>query len=428
MAGKDIIMVRQKDLKRLHVIHKVFEEALTQGQAAEILSLSERQVRRIVRRIRDEGDGGIQHQSRGRASNRRIPKKTVDRIIGLYRQKYKGFGPTLTSEKLYELEGIQLSKETVRTYLIMAGEWKKGHKRKAYRQWRPRKEHFGEMIQMDGSHHDWFEGRAPECVLMGYIDDATGKAFARFYEYEGTVPAMDSFKRYIKKYGIPLSVYLDRHTTYKSTAKPSIEDEINGTKPMSEFERAMKELGVQVIHAYSPQAKGRVERVFGTFQDRLVKEMRLRGTKSIEEGNKFLDDYLAVHNRKFSVNPRQENNLHRAIPKGLKLDGILCIKSERVLRNDFTVAYNGKLYQMLDKTKAQKVQVEERINGTMVITYEGSRLRYREITKRPEKEQKKPIIFIIKKRNPNIPAMNHPWRRFKPVIQHNSYQQKELQT
>ena len=428
MAREDIIMLTQKELKRLHVVKKVFEGVIKQAEASEMLSLSDRQIRRLINRVKIEGDIGIAHKSRGKPSGRKLPKNIRDKVITLYRERFEGFGPTLAAEKLQELEGIRISDETLRLWLIEEGDWKKVRKGRKHRQWRERKHYFGEMLQIDGSHHDWFEGRGPECVLMGYIDDATGKVYGRFYEYEGTIPAMDSFKRYIRKYGIPVSVYLDKHTTYKSPAKPSIEDEINGTKPMSEFERALKELGVDVKHAHSPQAKGRIERLFRTFQDRVVKEMRLRGINTIEEADKFLQAYLPGYNRRFSVKPKKEDNFHRGVPKGLNLDGILCIKTGRTLRNDFTISHNGKLYQILDKTNARKVQVEEKINGMMVITHEGSRLKYKEITERPEKKQKKSIIFIFKKRKPNIPAWNHPWRRFKPGLQHNGYQKEKLQT
>ena len=183
---------------------------------------------------------------------------------------------------------------------------------------------------------------------MGYIDDAAGKTFARFYDYEGTIPAMDSFKRYSKKYGLPMSVYLDKHSTYKSTAKPTIEDELNDVEPLSQFERALKELGVEVSHAHSPQAKGRIERLFRTFQDRVVKEMRLRGIRAIEEGNQFLEGYLPLYNRRFSVCPKEKEDFHGPVPKGVDLDAILCVKTERALRNDFTVAHNKKLYQIED--------------------------------------------------------------------------------
>ena len=281
MAGEDMIMARQGELRRLHVIHKVLEGIVKQVEAAEILSLSGRQIRRIVKRIRSEGSRGIIHRSRGKPSNRRISGKIKEKVINLYRSQYRDFGPTLASEKLLERDGIRINDETLRIWILGTGDWKKTRRRRRHRQWRERKQHAGEMVQMDGSHHDWFEGRGPWCVLMGYIDDATGRVFGRFYDYEGTIPAMDSFKRYIKKYGLPLSVYLDKYKTYKSTAKPTIEDELNGWEPLSDFERALRELGVEVKHANSPQAKGRIERLFGTLQDRLVKEMRLRGIRTI---------------------------------------------------------------------------------------------------------------------------------------------------
>ena len=207
------------------------EGIVKQVEAAEILSLSGRQIRRIVKRIRSEGSRGIIHRSRGRPSNRRIAHKIKERVIDLYRTQYKDFGPTLASEKLLERNGIGINDETLRMWLIGTGDWRKTRRRRRHRQWRERKHHDGEMVQMDGSHHDWFEGRGPWCVLMGYMDDATGRVFGRFYDYEGTIPAMDSFKRYIKKYGLPLSVYLDRCKTYKSRAKPTIQDAGSGRRP-----------------------------------------------------------------------------------------------------------------------------------------------------------------------------------------------------
>ncbi len=425
MARKDIIMLTQKELKRLHVVKKVFEGVIKQVEASELLLLSDRQIRRLINRVKIEGDIGVAHKSRGKPSGRKLPKNIRDKVITLYRERFVGFGPTLAAEKLQELEGICISDETLRLWLIEEGDWNKVRKGRKHRQWRERKHCFGDMIQIDGSHHDWFEGRGPKCVLMGYIDDATGKVYGRFYEYEGTIPAMDSFKRYIRKYGIPVGVYFDKHTTYKSPAKPSIEDEINGTKPLSEFERALKELGVDVKHAHSPQAKGRIERLFRTFQDRVVKEMRLRGIKTIDAANKFLQKYLPEYNRKFAVKPKKGDNLHREIPKGLNLDGILCIKTERTLRNDFTITHNGRLYQILDKTNSKKVQVQEHINGTMAIRHNDICLKFKEITERPEKQQKKPIIFILRKKTGYIPPANHPWRRFNPLIQNNNCQQTE---
>lgn len=407
MAGKDMIVLEQRELRRLHVIHKALDGALKQAEAAEMLSLGDRQIRRIVKRIRLEGDAGIIHKARGNPSNNKIPKKIKDKAIKTYREKLRGFGPTLASEKLSEMEDIEVHKDTFRKWLIETGDWEKVRKSRRHRQWRPRKYHFGEMIQIDGSHHDWFEGRGPECVLMGYIDDATGRVYARFYEYEGTMPAMDSFKRYIKRYGMPMSIYLDKHTTYKSPKKaafPGYEEE-----PLSQFERAMEELGVEVKHANSPQAKGRIERLFRTFQDRVVKEMRLKGIKTIEEANKFLVDYLPKYNRKFAVKPKEKTDLHREIPKGLNLDSILCIKEERVLRNDFTISYKGKLYQITESIKAEKVTVQERINGKMLISYNGASVKFKEIAERPEK-QKKPCV--VKKKTTVCLPVDHPWRKF----------------
>ena len=249
MAEKDIVMLRQKDLKRLHVMHKVLEGTMTQAEAADLISLTERQIRRIVKRIRQEGDKGIGHAARGKPSNRKLPKKLKNRIVRLYTTTYHDFGPTLFTEKLEEREGIVISRETARAWLMEEGLWKKQRRRKAHRQWRERKDRFGEMLQMDGSHHDWFEGRGPRCVLLAYSDDATGNVYGRFYGYEGTIPAMDSFTRYSTKYGLPMSVYLDKHTTYKSWAGSN---EFREAEPVSQFGRALAELGVRMLHAHSP--------------------------------------------------------------------------------------------------------------------------------------------------------------------------------
>jgi len=411
VAGEDIIMASQEELRRLHVIQKVLEGGLKQVEAAEVLSLSSRHIRRVVKRVRKEGHRGIVHRLRGRPSNRKISDQLKEKVIKLYGKSYKGFGPTLASEKLLERDGVRISDETLRGWLIEAGDWKRTRKTRKHRQWRERKGHPGEMVQMDGSHHAWFEDRGESCVLMGYIDDARGDAFGRFYDYEGTMPAMDSFKRYIRKRGLPLKVYLDGHSTYKSTAKPTIEEELEGIEPLSEFERALKELGVEVRHAHSPQAKGRIERLFRTFQDRVIKEMRLRGIKTIEEGNKFLEEYLPLYNKRFSVRPREKEDVHRPLPRGIDLNAVLCIKTQRTLRNDFTVAHNHKLYQIEEATKASKVIVQDRMDGSMRITYQGQVLRFKEIKERPMKENKQ--IVAKKRRKTYLPPIDHPWRRFK---------------
>jgi len=412
MAGKDIIMASQRELKRLHIAQKVIEGAVRRAEAAEMLLLSDRQMRRIVGRVRGEGPRGVVHRSRGRESNMKYPEELKGRVTELYRQNYEGFGPTLAQEKLLERDGISISDETLRLWLIEAGLWKKRRKGRQHRQWRPRKERYGEMIQADGSHHDWFEGRGPESVFMGYIDDAMGKVYGRFYEYEGTLPAMDSFRRYIRKYGIPMSLYMDKHTTYKGMGKAIIEDELLGTEPVSEFGRALKELGVQLIHAHSPQAKGRVERLFHTLQDRLVKEMRLRGISSIAEANEFLKEYLPVYNRRFGKKAARTENLHRSIPKGLNLDRILCIKTERTVRNDFTVAHNRKLYQIEEAVTAKKLMVEEYPDGSMALWCRAQKVKFKEIAVRPEKLQEpKKQSAIPARKKVHAPPKDHPWRR-----------------
>lgn len=425
MTRKDMVTMSQEELRRLHVMHKVMEKVMTQADGAVKVELCERQVRRIIARIREDGDSGIIHRLRGKTSNRAMPEKVKNKVLELFRDKYGDFGPTLASEKLFERDKIKINDETLRCWLIERGIPYKRRKKRPHRQWRERKRHYGEMIQMDGSHHDWFEGRGEPCVLMGYIDDATGKPFARFYAYEGTVPAMDSFKGYIKKHGVPLSVYLDKHTTYKSTGKPSIEDELNDTGPLSQFERALGELGVEVIHANSPQAKGRIERLFGTFQDRLIKEMRLRKISNIEQGNEFLEKYLPVYAKQFSVTAARAGDLHRPVPRGVVLNDILCVKTERVLRNDLTVVHNRQLYQIVDNIRAKKVIVREKINGSMSILYKGRTLKFKLIALRPQKQNEalKPVETSSKRTY--TPALDHPWRQCKFGQNSNAYSQEE---
>jgi transposase len=408
--GRGIITMSMKEAKRLHLVQKAMEKGITQGEAADMAGLCLRQMQRIVQRVRAEGDPGVCHRARGRKPNNRIPETVKDKAIELCRERYREFGPTLASEKLLEKHRLKVSVETLRTWLLEAGLPYRKRKKRPHRQWRERKSCRGAMVQLDGSHHDWFEGRGPACVLMGYVDDATGEVYARFYDYEGTLPAMDSFKGYIRQYGIPQSVYLDRHSTYKATVQyQTIEDQLEDRQLMSQFEKSLKELGVTVIHAYSPQAKGRVERLFGTFQDRVIKEMRLAGIRNQDEGNAFLESYLPNYNRRFRVSPAQDTDLHRPFKDRRKLDRILSIRSMRVLRNDFTIAHNKRLYQIKDTIRAKKVAVEERTDGSMRILHNGQRLRYQEITTRPKKERDS-SVKLHKTWDRGKPTRVHPWR------------------
>ncbi|HAM53060.1 MAG TPA: ISNCY family transposase [Nitrospiraceae bacterium] len=408
MAEEDRITMSQKESNRLYVIRQAMDKAITQEQAAALLDITARQVRRIVRSVRKEGDAGICHRSRGKRAHNRIPDRIKDKATALCRDRYREFGPTHASEKLLKVHHMTVSDETLRGWFQQEHIPYRSRKKRPHRQWRTRKAHRGEMVQMDGSHHDWFEGRGPACVLMGYIDDATGRVYARFYEYEGTLPAMDSFKRYIRLYGLPRSVYLDRHTTYKSMARQTVAEELNDIRPMSHFEKSMAELGVEVIHAYSPQAKGRIERLFGTFQDRVVKEMRLAGVTNIGEGNTFLDGYLPEYNRRFAKEAAKRANYHRPIVNKRALDTILSIRTERALRNDFTITHNKKLYQIKSNIRAKKIIVQERTDGSMRVLHNGLRLKFKEIEARPLKEKlpaKRPRLIRA-----HTQPVTHPWK------------------
>ena len=412
MAGEDRIEMTLRELRRLKVVQAAVDHHVTQRSASTMLGLSERQVRRLIKRVREEKDRGIIHRGRGRPSNNRKTEKIKEKALSLYRKKYEGFGPTLASEKLLEMDGIGLSDETLRKWLLEAGLWKKRRKRSGHRQWRARKECFGQMVQMDGSHHDWLEGRGPQLVLMGYIDDATNTVFGRFYDYEGTLPALDSFKQYVRKCGLPISVYLDKHTTYKSTGRLTVEQELAGVKePLSQFERALEELGVEVIHAGSPQAKGRIERLFGVLQDRFIKEMRLAGIRTKEEANAFLEHYLPIYNRRFSVLAANQTDAHVKLPRHIDIDRYLCIKTPRTVRNDNTIAHDGKLYQLAEDVSSRQVTVEERVDGSVRIRSAGVNVRYRQITERAKKAV--PEAKTPKPRKLYVPPKDHPWRKDK---------------
>jgi transposase len=417
MGKRGTITMSMKEAQRLHVVQKAIEKHITQREAAELIGVDLRQAQRIIRRIRQEGDQGICHRARGKDPNNRIPDKVKDKVLTLCRERYYEFGPTLASEKLLEADQITVSIETLRTWFIDEGVLYRQRKKRPHRLWRQRKPCRGEMVQLDGSHHDWFEGRGPVCVLMAYIDDATGEVFARFHEYEGTIPAMDTLKGYIRRYGIPQSVYLDRHSTYKATVHyETIEDQLAGRQLLSQFERSLHELGVQVIHAYSPQAKGRVERLFGTFQDRVIKEMRLAGVNNHEEGNQFMALYLPKYNRRFRRAPAKQADLHRPCQDRKELDRILSIRNKRALRNDFTITHDKRLYQIKDNIRAKTVTVEDRTDGSMYIIHNGQRLRYQAISSRPLQEREKPVFPRVWKGVK--PAATHPWKAMR-ALAHN---------
>lgn len=409
MVGEDTVCMSVKELKRVHVIRQVMAKALRQREAGEMLGVSTRQVRRLIQRVRAEGDAGLGHRSRGRPSNRQRAPAQKASVLRLYATHYGDFGPTLAAEKLSERHGITLSVETVRGWLRAAGVTHFQRRKRPHRAWRARKAHVGALLQMDGSHHAWFEGRGPTCVLMAYIDDASSRVSARFYEYEGTVPALESFGRYVRCYGVPLCAYADKHTTYRAPGEPTVAQQLAGEKPQSQFERALAELGVTLIHAHSPQAKGRVERLFKTLQDRLVKDLRLADIATIDAANRFLVTWLPGYNRRFTVPPAEAADLHRPSPGARKLDRILCLKTTRVVRRDWTVAHHGHLYQLETNVRAAQVVVEERLDGTIQLTHHGRPLRYHPIATRPVPVPAPPPF--VTPRPPGKPTPHHPWRK-----------------
>lgn len=409
MVGEDRVMMSGKELRRIHVIRHAMEKRITQVKAGALLGLTARQIRRIKARMQHEGEAGLAHRGRGKPSNRRFAEPVKARVLRLYEKRYGDFGPTLAAEKLAERHGIAVSPETLRGWLLEKGVQHFQRRKRPHRAWRARNAHVGELLQMDGSHHDWLEGRGPGCVLMAYIDDASSRVYARFYEYEGTIPALDSFGRYVRRYGLPLAVYTDKHTTYKSPAEPTVDDQLEGRTPQSQFERSLAEMGVKVIHAHSPQAKGRVERLFATFQDRVVKELRLAGIATLEDANRFLAGYLPSYNQRFAVRPAQAADLHRPSPTGRDLDRILCLKTPRVLRRDWTVAHHGRLYQVQTNVRATHVLVEERVDGTLRITHQGRRLDHEAIATRPVRAADSPSVHLPQR--PVKPTADHPWRK-----------------
>lgn len=409
--AKDILMITPEEIQRYQVIRKIFDKDINQQEAAEYLNLSDRQIRRIVRRVRKDGERGVMHRLRGARGCRRLDGSLKDRILELYRNQYADFGPTLASEKLLERDKINVCDETLRLWLIRAGLWRvRQHKKPKERTWRARKEHLGEMVQMDGSHHDWLEGRGPKLVLMGYIDDATSRFYGRFYEYEGTLPAMGSLKAYIKLYGIPRSIYLDKHSTYRNNHKERYTNwPFHDTEELTQFARACKQLGIQLIYAHSPQAKGRVERVFRTHQHRLVKELRLAGSKTCSEASAVLGRYLQPFNRKFGVPAHKEGDWHRSLDSKTDLNEILSIQTKHSLRNDRTIIHKKHWFQVLTRTRAENVIVHEHLNGHMHIQHGQARLAWRPIVGPPPRQEKMPRK--VRSRHRYVPPKNSYWRR-----------------
>lgn len=425
MDKKEMLQMTQRDIDKIKILHQAIKKQITQAKAGELLGLSREWVNRLCQKIKKKGDRAIIHGLRGRLSNHQLPAGLIDKAKEKLKERYSDFGPTFASEKLFEVEGIKLSDETVRRLMVKLDLWKERKRRATHREWRERKDCFGEMVQMDGSDHDWFEGRRDRCILLGSIDDATNRIFLRFTEHEDTRNLMKFSRIYMNKFGKPKSVYVDKDSIYVTNRQPNLEEELQGRKyALTQYTRAMEvDLDVKVINAGSPQAKGRIERLFGTLQDRLVKELRLAGISTIPAANRFLDEvYLAKHNRKFSVAPKCNADVHRPVAKTkAELEAIFSFREERIVSNDYTVRWRNRLFQIMKHQPyfllpRTKVMVEERLNGRIRIKYKDKYLKMREID---QKEIRKPLLsdFIPlpprpRRYNPNSrPAADHPWRR-----------------
>ena len=324
---------------------------MTIREVSQKLGLSYRQSRRSYKRFREEGDAGLVHRSRGQPSPRAKPAEFRRAVLERYRERYEGFGPTLATEKLAG-DGYKLGHETLRRWLMVDGQWSRRRKRGKHRTRRPRREHFGELVQMDGSHHEWFgAGRLRTC-LMNMVDDATGATMALMAEQETTEGAMKLLWNWIERYGIPKALYTDKKNVFVTDREPTIEEQLAGEEPMTAFGKACKKLGIEIIRAHSPQAKGRVERSNGVYQDRLVKELRLRGITTVEDANKLLaEGFSEALNAKFEQEPASPTDFHRRVPKRLNLAEVFCCEETRTVQNDWTIRYNNRFYQILKENR-----------------------------------------------------------------------------
>lgn len=378
----------RREIDRFCVIKAVIAGEVTWPQAGEQLDLSARQVGRLCARVKAEGPRGIIHGLRGRPSNHRLDEAFSAAALTAVHTTYEGFGPTLACEKLREKGKKAISVTALRARMIAEGLWRPRSRGKRRRAWRERKASYGILVQLDGSHHAWFEERAPKCVLLLYIDDATGRIpYAEFASSESTECLMRSTWKYLEQHGRPLSYYVDRDSIYKINRQPTIEEALKDEPGMTQFERAMKELGIGLVFAHSPQAKGRVERSFRTHQDRLVKELRLAGISTIEEANRYLwKIYLPRHNERFSVEAANPVDAHRPLLKYHCLARILSWRSERVVLNDYTLRYKNQYFQLEKRQRVRvgrgaRVEVEKRLDGTLHLLYQGHYLEFRRVGK-----------------------------------------------
>lgn len=419
---KGYLTMSAKETERINIMDNLIEKRIKQKHAARQLGISVRQVRRIMKRYKKEGAAGLIHLGRGKVSNRAIPQQERNRAIEIIKEHYHDFGPTLAGEKLGEIHHLSFSDETVRKMMIEGHLWQPKKKRvKNSHPYRERRSCLGELVQLDGSPHDWFEGRAASCTLLAFIDDATGRIMdGCFVDYEGTWTLFAATEHYLCIHGKPLAFYVDKHSTFKINRQATIEENLKDQQAQSQFARAMDELGVEVIFANSPQAKGRVENLFGTLQDRLVKEMRLAGIKNKEEGTVFFREvYLPRHNAKFAVIPQEKANLHRPLSATDDLARIFTIQSKRLVSKDLIVQYRNTRYQLLPEAgykytlRHAQITVEEKESGRIVFRYKDKVIAS-SVAIQAVHKQKTPHVASskdFKEGRIRIPSWDHPWRQ-----------------
>lgn len=410
-----LISMTEKELFKYDVIKNILDRKINGTDASKLVGVSTRQIRRLKQAVIKFGPVGVIHSGRDKESNRKLDSNKVNKIKGLIQDKYFDFGPTFATEKLSEIDGITVGKETLRTIMINMGIWQvksRNSSKQKWHVWRARKDNYGEMKQFDGSYHVWFGG-IETCLLLA-ADDATGKiSHAKFDLNEGRIAVFKFWLEYFAKHGFPLSIYLDKFSTYKVNHKNAVDNK----DMITQFQRAMKQVGVRTIVAHSPEAKGRVERMNGTLQDRLVKELRLAGITTIEEANEFLKNYIPKFNKQFAVVANRRKNLYKNIVKNIeeKLTQIFSIQETRIVNNDYTIRFETKYYQ-LDRVqtttvyKKDVVLVETHLDGEIKLRLRDCYLNYELLPKRPEKEIDIKLPALTKQEQGSYkPPINHPW-------------------
>ena len=414
-----------KELRRVAVLGRVAATSLSLGSAATLLEISYRQVKRLYRRYREAGAPALMHRNVGRRSNAARRDGERERILALVRAKYSGsveerFGPTLAAEHLASEDGLVVHHDTLRRWMLAAGLWSRRRKRSPHRRRRERKAHFGELVQLDGSFHPWVEDRGPERCLLTMVDDATGRSVGRFGAQETIWAAVGVLRAWIARYGIPRALYTDWKNVY--VRRPNQEERDTGAEPLTQFGRMCATLGIKIIPASSPQAKGRIERHHGTHQDRLVKKLRRKGIADVETANAFLDtEYWAEHNRRFAHAPASVDDFHLVVPRGVRLDKVFRLEERRTVSNDWVVRYDNRLFQLERQSgrppARSTVLVAETIDGQIEICYRDRVMRWTELASlarptapSPPQSRVTPGGRGARRIRPRPPCADHPWR------------------